>query len=197
MSQNVRDTGVLEDLPIACRRLPWETSDEYHRLHHFLFSPRPRSIRKAYRRYCEESGIKPKKDPPSSWYKLAREGPSKIRKAKRQMAAIERAGKVHGRVPDWGGLEAAARVGGHLGKYHAKFGQEIGDQADSLVIIQWAFWSLAIDDNGDPIPGAETWEERQSLYWGQIERGEIDPPEGWERTEEGEIVRAGDPGEIT
>ncbi len=186
--ERYKEDAATGKLPANCQRLPWETQAEYTCFHYFMLCPEPRSVRKAYRIYCTANGYEPKKDPPSSWYKLYRGGYRAFRKAEQRLAAIERAGKVHGRVPDWQKLEDAARVGGHLGKHHAEFGQEIGDIADRLALIEWAFWSLAIDKNGDPIPGLPTWKERSQAAWDQVERGELEPPAGWERTTTGEVV---------
>jgi len=142
------------DLVEECQRLPWETAGEYDKFHAFLFCSEPRSVRKAYRAYCTANGRTPRKNPPSSWYKLYRGEYAALRLAERRKAAIERAEKVHGLVPDWEGVEAAARRTGEIGKYEG----EIGEVWDALTLIEWAFWSLGIDLNGDLV--RPTWQER-------------------------------------
>lgn len=148
------------ELPVACERLPWETDAEYAKFQAFLLLDPARSVRQAYRAFCEQNGIKPKKDPGSNWFKLARGEYSAFAKAKQQLTAIERASQVHGRVPDWEGLEVAARAGGHLDKHPGEFCKI----TNTLLLIEWAFWSLAIDNNGDPILGQRTWVEIAELY---------------------------------
>jgi hypothetical protein len=143
------------ELAESCN-LPWESSEEFERFRYFLRCPLPRSVRKAYRQYCAAQGRKPRKDPPSSWYRLHRGEYGAIRLAEQRQRAIERAEKVHGLTPDWAGLEATARQSGEIGKYEG----EIGKVWDSLTLIEWAFRSLAIDLHGDPLPGLPTWEER-------------------------------------
>jgi hypothetical protein len=172
--EEVREADRTGELPVVCQHLPWETAAEHAKFHYFLLCPRPRNVRKAYRLYCQDNGIEPKKDPPSSWYRLYRGEYLAFRRAEKWLRAIERAEKVHGRVPDWERLAAAAHASGKLGQYEG----EIGEVMDDLILIEWAFYSLAIDKNGDPIPGMATWDERTAAYWEAVERGKADPPAG-------------------
>lgn len=171
---------ALEEAPEEIRQIiskkPWETSSEYVKFMYFLLCPHPRSVRAAYRLYCEDNGIKPRKNPPSSWYKLFRGEYLAFRKADRKAAAIQRAGEVHGRFPDWERLEATAQKMGDIGKDTSPAGQVM----DSLMLLDYAFVSLAIDDNGDPIPGELTWQERNQAYWDAVASGKEPAPEGWD-----------------
>jgi hypothetical protein len=95
------------------------------------------------------------------------------------LRAIKRAGKVHGRVPNWPRLELAATAAGVIGEHapHSNYTDDIREVQDTLILIEWAFWSLAVDQNGDPIPGWQTWEERNEAYWQTVALGEVDRPE--------------------
>jgi hypothetical protein len=167
--------------PTIRDRLPWETNEEYQRLIAYLFCPRPRSVRKAYRLYCTQNGATPKKDPPSTWFQLARGEFSAFQKAETQRNAIERAGQVHGRFPDWEGLAAViekeiAEGTGDLKKEDFPEG-EIGQVMRELTLIEFAFLSLAIDKNGDPLPGRKTWIERAAAWWlkdGQLSKADAE-----------------------
>jgi hypothetical protein len=132
-----------------------------------------RSIRKAYRAWCEDNHETPKQDPPSTWYQVAKGRFAAFRKAEWQSAAIERAGEVHGRIPDWERLTAVAEQEVLLGKYAG----EEGEIMDELTLLDFAFQSLAIDSKGNPIPGQMTWAERSQAYWNAVARGEVEAPQ--------------------
>lgn len=150
-------------------RLPWETPAEYAKFCAFRDCPRPRSVRKAYELFCRKQGITPRKDPPSSWYALYRGECKAFRRAKKLLAAVERAEKAHGREPDWEGLQKAIERAKREGKLE-RYEGVIGEIMDALTLIEWAFWSLAVDEEGNPLPGVPTWEERREAYWKARER---------------------------
>lgn len=171
--QHWRDLVEMGKVPPGYNRLPWETSGEWTKFRAFLFCSEPRSVRKAYRMFCEQNGIEPKENPPTSWYRVFRGQYYAFRKAERQWKAIQRAQEVHGRIPNWERLGAVALAGGELGKHEGEEGRIL----DDMRIIDWAFHSLAIDKNGDPLPGVLTWEERSRAYWRAVDRGEVPAPE--------------------
>jgi hypothetical protein len=167
-------SGELDDeeLISEIRQLPWETSQEYGKFKRWLFLGPGRSVRRAYRAWCEASGIEPKKNPPSTWYEMYRGHYAAFRKADEQYAAIEHAGDVHGRFPDWETLERSIEQEGELEQYK---GVEFYEIMLSLALVDWAFHSLAIDNNGDPLPGVPTWGERAAAYWDAVAHGEVEP----------------------
>lgn len=166
------EAAATGTLPPETQRQPWETPEEHEKFHFFLLCPGPRSVRKAYQLYCKFNGLAPTKDPPSSWYKLYRGEYAAFRRAKQQLKAIEHAGIMHGRAPDWEGLEMTAAAAGRIGQLEG----ETGEIMDSLTLIEQAFWSLAIKLNGDPIPGMPTWEERIAMHQKLIDAGKAPPP---------------------
>ena len=158
--KNVTDEETISDYeaPLTTRRLPYETGAE-HTKFGFFFSCGPRrSVRRAYLLYCKENGIKPKQNPPSSWYDLFRGEYLAIRRAKQKIEAIERAGEVHGREPNYPLLMKMAAP--EATKYPPEFAEIMVD----LALIDLAFDALAIDLNGDPLPGIPPWEERRAAY---------------------------------
>lgn len=159
-----------EGRPAVTRQLPFETGEEYRRFQFFL-SASPRSVREAYRLYQKAAGKEPKAYPPSTWFETARGDYATIRKANRQLKAIERAGQMHGRAVDWPAIEAIVNQAieeGELDK--AVYRGEFGEVMTGLKVIQVAFWSLAIDARGEPLPGVKTWEERAQLDAGAAAR---------------------------
>jgi hypothetical protein len=162
-------TGAL---PPEAQHQPWETPEEHEKFHFFMLCPGPRSVRKAYQLYCRMNGLAPNQDPPSSWYKLYRGEYAAFRRAKQQLKAIEHAGIMHGRAPDWEGLELAAAAAGKIGQLAG----DSGEIMDGITLIEQAFWSLAINLSGDPIPGMPTWAERLAMQQKLIEDGKASPP---------------------
>lgn len=164
-TENDEKPQILDDseLPELIARLPWETGEEHSKFLAWLLCPRPRSVRGAYRFYCEQQGITPKRDPPPSWFKLARGTTAALATTEKQLRAIVRAGEVWDRFPNWPAIEAAILASGQLATDHYSVEFE-------LLRTQWAFWSLAIDLNGDPLPGAATWEGRRQAYEQHIEK---------------------------
>jgi hypothetical protein len=79
----LREQRDIGELLRAYHGLPWETESERTKFQYFLLCPRPRSVRKAYRLWCEDNGIEPKKDPPKSWYRAYRGDYAAFRKAER------------------------------------------------------------------------------------------------------------------
>lgn len=166
----------LEAWPEKAQRKPWETSAEYDKFLTYLLMPKPRSIRGAYRLYCEQNGREPAENVPGSWYKLANGEYRAFRKAKRQLAAIERAEAIHARSPHWEELEYLASQCGDLDQYEG----EVGEIMNGLMLIDYAFHSLAIDLNGDPLPGWKTWYERRDAFWEAVAKGEEPAPAGYD-----------------
>ena len=145
-------------------RLPWETNAEFSQFNAYRLGY-PRTVRSAYDRLCKASGKKPRKDPPSTWFKAARGNYAAFRKAERQLAAIEVAEAKHGRVVDWDAIgfivNSAIEEGELNPQVYAR--PPYGEVMTDLKICEVAFMSLAIDIDGDPLPGQLTWEERLSL----------------------------------
>ena len=165
------DESASGTIAPECLQLPWETPEEHERFHFFMLCPGPRSVRQAYRMYCRVNGLAPQKDPPSSWYQLYRGEYAAFRRAKQQLKAIERAAIFCGRAPDWEDLEMAAVAAGKIGQLEG----DSGEIMDSLTLIEQAFWSLAIDLNGTPIPDLPTWAERLAMQQKLIEDGKATP----------------------
>lgn len=154
------DVSKQSTWPIVCQRKPWESAEEYQKYLAFQFCPHPRSIRKAYRGYCKADGVEPKKDPPSNWYQLAKGRTLLVRKTEQREAAIDYAEKKHNRLVNWDAIEGIVLMSiedGELDQaiYRGPFGEEI----TTMKIIEVAFYSLAIDLKGNPLPGEKTWEE--------------------------------------
>ena len=110
----------------------------------YLYLGPGRTIRKAYKTWCVKNGEEPKKNPSSTWYQLYKGEYQAFRRAEMQSKAIEKAGEIHGRSPDWDKLTAIAEKEGLLGKYSG----EEGEIMDELTLIDFAFHSLSIDNNG-------------------------------------------------
>lgn len=77
------------------------------------------------------------------------------------LAAIDRAGEVHGRVPDWETIKIMVQGAiddGHLDRrdYDGPNGQELR----MAKIVEIGFLSLEIDLSGNPNPGKLPWEEQ-------------------------------------
>lgn len=165
------------EYPPLVPRLPWESQEEYSKFFTFLHTSHPRSIRKAYQAYCEHGGREPKQNPPSSWYDLAQGMTLVIRKTINRLAAIDKAGKV-GRYPEWetiGAIVQAAIEDGELDQtIYCDPGT--GDTMREIKVIEIAFESLAIDLDGNPLPGVPTWEELYNAA--RAEHDSTNPPEG-------------------
>jgi hypothetical protein len=177
-SKNVTESppdGELDDIGgiPEIQRLPWETPGEYAKFRVSLMQGPARTVRQSYRAYCRVNGIEPKANPPSTWYDLYNGRYAAFRKAEWQYKAIERAGEVHNRFPNWEKLEAIIDQEIELEKYK---GGEFYEIMLDLALINLAFHALAIDNAGNPLPGVLTWEERAAAYWAAVERGEAEPP---------------------
>lgn len=148
--------------PVVTRKLPFETVEEFRRFQTFLHST-PRSVREAYRNYCEEAGKQPKADPPSNWFQLARGEYLAIRQATQREKAIENAGGKHGRFADWEAIEHIVEAAIDAGELDPEvYRGEFGEIMTLIKETEVGFTSLAIDIHGDPLPGVLTWIERSA-----------------------------------
>lgn len=159
-----KNDGFEEDevlkRPAATRRLPFETADEYKRFWFFM-NATPHSVREAYRLYCKATGKAAHDYPPSNWYPLSRGEYAAFRKTEQRLHAIERACEKCGRVVDWPAFEAIVNQAIAEGELDQEiYRGEFGEVMTGMKVVEVAFMSLAVDLNGDPLPGQVPWEER-------------------------------------
>ena len=142
-------------------RKPWENGEEYGKFTAFRQMGPSRSVREAYRVFTEQAHKKPKDNPPSTWYQLYNGHYLAFRQADARMKAIEAAGAKHGRAVDWDVIYAIVNQAIDEGElpediYRGEYGEIMTD----LKAVEVGFMSIAVDLNGDPLPGVEPWEER-------------------------------------
>lgn len=149
-SENATENPEKEvfDIPGPHHRQPWETSAEYQKFLHFLhLPPGRRSVRTAYKNYCEANGIKARKSPPSSWYQLYNGKNLALRRLMALAEKIEAAQAERGEI-DFERLNAVMIHHGAL----------TGDDwSDYQNLVKYCCWALGLDEKGDPIPDCPSW----------------------------------------